>query len=265
MALEQITQSKARELLTACDMIFAGSTGAYFDYFSGMYSGVRAYLTHGCIAAVTDIFEQEDWMIYPLSESADLPSAIKAVAEVTVPGAINFNTYRRMPEKYAAYDAGYVFVRRYAPYHDDDVRTLTEADADAVRELCTPDLDDTEFRSIGQELAHNILCSYDDPQNYKLLGLFTDGKLAGALAYTYTFDDAGNDMHGIVISELFVKREYRRRGYAERLVRSLCAVREDVVYVYPCISYNTATIKNAQKCGFEFLSAGLYIMPDDIN
>lgn len=138
---------------------------------------------------------------------------------------------------------GLAFSRRAEECRDEGVVLLGEKDVPAMLAFC-------------QRLSGGGFFDKDEAQTFEYIakeGLFTTfgiydgGELAGMVFYR-----AVPKKRLGVLSELAVLPEYRRRGYAKRLVYKALGACPDYNYIYTCHKQNYASMALADDCGFKF-------------
>ena len=162
-------------------------------------------------------------------------------------------TWNCIPEELTNKNGSFKFARGYMAYDDSSVRNLTIEDAKYIEECCEIDSEDN---NIGKDISEEFLLNYKNYINDSKvvnLGLFENGILMG-FAQSFLEDDLK-----LSTINIFVNRKYRNKGYAKRLLSSVCATEKDVIYCYSCIKSNIASANTAKACGFEFKGAYLLI------
>ena len=250
--MRQITVNEAKELLFSSDAKYVSQeqSSIYYDNFSGR-APVDTYMTCGCLVVKSG----SDWHIHAVSNKSDVSSAIQEVNKVIDKSTdkLMVLTLDRIPDELTDKRGAYKFARGYLPYSDSDIRELMAEDYEQIKHCC---LCDPEDNQIGKNIANDFITYYKDfvnDDNTTNLGLFEEGDLVG---FVQSFKQ--NDL-GISTVNIFVKRKYRQKGYAKRLLSAVCATSEKTMYCYSCVKTNNASINTAKSCGFEFKGAYLFI------
>ena len=248
----KISISEAKELLFSSDAKYVSQeqSSIYYDNFSGR-APVDTYMTWGCLVVKSG----SDWHIHAVSNKSDVSSAIQEVNKFMDPSAdkLMVLTWDNIPDELTDKRGAYKFVRGYLPNSDPSVRELTTEDYEQVKTCCMYDSEDNQ---IGKNIANDFITYYNDfmnDDNTINLGLFEEDNLVG-----FVQSSKQNDL-GISTVNIFVKREYRKKGYAKRLLSAVCATSENIMYCYSCVKTNIASINTAKSCGFEFKGAYLFI------
>lgn len=250
--MKQIPINEAKELFFSCNAKYVSQeqSSIYYDNFSGR-ADIDTYISCDCLIVKCG----NDWHIHALSSEADILSAIQKVNVFINPSTdkLMVLTLDIIPDELSDKRGAYKFARRYKPYSDTSVRELTTEDSALIKECCSSDPDDTQ---IGQTIAKDFLTYYNDfitDPNTTNLGLFEDNCLVG---FVQSFEQKET---GLATVNIFVKRLYRNKGYAKRLLSAICATSEKTVYCYSCVKRNVASINTAKACGFQFMGAYLFI------
>lgn len=132
------------------------------------------------------------------------------------------------------------------PYEDEFIRALNESDSEQMLSLTTVHDDDNPFsKSISECLRNNYLSIKKD-SSIHTLGIFEGVTLTGAISIKNKHNSV------IVISDIFVPKEYRGKGYATRLIHAALSMYPGVRYSYSCGTDNNASISSAKSAGFVF-------------
>ncbi len=250
--MKSVSIEDARKLFFASDAKYVSQeqTSVYYDNFSGQIE-IFPYVSHGCLVIKTG----PNWHIHALSAEADLITAIDDVKENYDKNSekIMVCTWNNIPEELKDNAGAYKFVRAYRPYNDGAIRTLTIADEKNIENCCTYDPEDNRFgKDISESFIAHFKDYFDDPDVVNL-GLFENNALVG---FVQSFSD---NYLGLSTINIFVKRGYRKNGYAGRLVAAICAVSKNTMYCYSCVKTNIASVNTAKSCGFEFRGAYLLV------
>ncbi len=250
--MRQIAVSEAKELFFSSDAKYVSQeqSSIYYDNFSGR-APVDTYIAYECLVVKSG----SDWHIHAVSNKSDVSSAIQEVNKFMDSNAdkLMVLTWDIIPDELTDKRGAYKFVRGYQPYCDPSIRELTTKDYEQVKTCC---LYDSEDNQIGKNIANDFVTYYNDfmnDDNTINLGLFEEDNLVG---FVQSFKQ--NDL-GTSTVNIFVKRGYRKKGYAKRLLSAVCATSENIMYCYSCVKTNIASINTAKSCGFEFKGAYLFI------
>ena len=250
--MKSVSIEDARKLFFASDAKYVSQeqTSVYYDNFSGQIE-IFPYVSHGCLVVKTGPI----WHIHALSAEADLITAIDDVKENYDKNSekIMVCTWNNVPEELKDNAGAYKFVRAYRPYNDGAIRTLTIADEKNIENCCAYDPEDNRFgKDISESFIAHFKDYFDDPDVVNL-GLFENNALVG---FVQSFSD---NYLGLSTINIFVKRGYRKNGYAGRLVAAICAVSKNTMYCYSCVKTNIASVNTAKSCGFKFRGAYLFV------
>ena len=161
-------------------------------------------------------------------------------------------TLKKTPKELNDYIGSLKYARKWSPNEDADIRELTKADFQAVQICCRVDDQDNRFeRQAAADFAECFGSSCEN-NRYHNLGLFKGTTLVG-------FVQGVSEEVNLTTINIFVNRQYRKNGYAKRLLLSLCSVFQDTVYCYSCEKTNIASIATAESCGFIFQGSYLKI------
>lgn len=243
----EITVNEARKRL------INASHGLYADFISYLHdddiiSRSNAYESHGAVIIKTlYAFETFTWYICDIGNS-DMSLALTELTEKFG------NKIDRSMFYIGNYEGEHClsFSCIGKPYDDSDIRSLSEDDLEQIRSVLTVPDDDSEYAKIIAQNINEVLTEIFYNTQKHILGIFDGKTLAGMI----TFNNR-NNMELIHMSNVFISRDYRRRGYATRLIRAATAVYPDVIYSYSCGTSNLASAASAKSAGYVF--DGTYI------
>jgi len=198
--------------------------------------------------------------IHQISDEADICAVWRYIEENE-----KFNNTKRtimlhvcapLPEEIDIFMGFRKFSRKGEQYEDNDIRNMTENDKDIIIELCEDSCNnDTHF---GKGEAQTFYSWFDYTTKNKLLGIFDNDKLAGLVSVKRY-----EKIEMALVSDLFIHKDYRRRGFGGRLVKAALALYPDIQYCYQAAKLNEASIELAKSLGFEFAGAELYALDEE--
>ena len=250
--MNKISIDEAKNIIYASEAKYVAQEQItiYYDNFSGLID-IDTYYTNECLVVKNNTI----WHIHALNEKSDIISAIHTVKMLISADSemLMVFTWNCVPEELANKNGSFKFARGYMAYDDSSVRNLTIEDAKYIEECCEIDSEDN---NIGKDISEEFLLNYKNYINDSKvvnLGLFENGVLIG-FAQSFLEDDLK-----LSTINIFVNRKYRNKGYAKRLLSSVCATEKDVIYCYSCVKSNIASVNTAKACGFKFKGAYLLI------
>ncbi|MBQ9745178.1 MAG: GNAT family N-acetyltransferase [Clostridia bacterium] len=250
--MNKISIEEAKNLIYGSDAKYVAQEqiSIYYDNFSGLLD-IDPYYTNECLVVKSNMV----WHIHALNEKSDIISAIQTVKKLM---SVDYEklmvfTWNYIPDELIDKNGSVKFARGYMTYNDTSVRELTLEDAEKIEKCCSFDAEDN---NIGRDLSEEFLLNYRTfIKDSKIvnLGLFEHDTLVG-FAQSFLEEDLK-----LSTINIFVNRKYRNKGYAKRLLFSICATEKDVIYCYSCVKSNIASSNTAKACGFEFKGAYLLI------
>lgn len=245
----EITVNEAKKrLMNACPGLYADLVVDLHD--NNTISKSRAYESHGSVIVKTFRYYGSDILIWYICDvgNSDMTSALAELTEKNDDNLDKIMIFARECEGVHCL----IFSCMGKPYDDSDIRLLCENDREQFLSLTTVPDDDNEF---AKSIAYNLTESFSvikHDSSIHIYGIFNGITLAGAISIKNK-----NNNEVIGVTDVFISRDYRGRGYAPRLIRSAMAKYPDARYSYSCGTNNYPSIASAKFAGFVF--EGTYI------
>jgi GNAT superfamily N-acetyltransferase len=235
----------------------------YIQYYKRFidFESYTAYETDGCIA-IKDEYDYEGkhilrWNLHTVNAVSDIVSAFETVKNYSAGGEIQLFVIGDVPAELSSLQKGWVKFSRYGQsYEDNGIRIITAEDRQSVADLCTVPDDDNWFAKTEAETLIDEYNHIQDISDMMLLGAFDDNKpdtLIGLISLRKS-----PDISLAGVGDLLVRKEYRNRGYAKRLILAACGVCPGIEYFYNSNSKNSASMAAARSAGFKYAGTCLY-------
>jgi len=206
--------------------------------------------SHGCVI-FKYVYQYDDihrfvWNIHTIDDKSDIISALKDNPELCGDAPVEGYIIGNFPveiDKKKHY--GWLTYLRFGEYYiDGAIRIITENDSKMMDEFCTKRDDDNWYTCIEKKNFLDIFNLNDKEIERTILGLFENKELAGLILV-----ESYDEINMARLSDIIVKKECRRKGYAKRIIKAACAVYPGKEYWYNVAWHNEASIATAKSAG----------------
>lgn len=249
-----ISKDKAREIiLKSGKAVNTESLVNYYGDLNDYMDNILTYESNGCVLLNITNSDDFQWAIYSVISETDIISALKSNPQLkTASGITGYITGEFPIEIDKRMHQGWQKYRKFGEnYSDCSVRKITSEDKELMDNFLTAPEDDSRYATVEIE---NLSYEFNESiGEFEILGVFEGNELTGLISIrNYESVDI------VQLCDLYVKKDFRQKGYSKRLISAACSLYPNKEYFYTVAESNLASIAAAKSCGFNYIGTELY-------